>query len=221
MRLPVKFGDNQRTFATTYEHLTVWEFHRLKDWADYGDNDMLLLYSILLAIDPKMIREIKRSQLDRVVGRHLTFLENKWDMTRIKTPPTIEIQSKILAVPANIDLISLGQYIGLDQYINELEKKPTNTVFDLERMQAVIMIVFWKDLFIDESFSLEKLKARKSLINSCNYKDCWAVEIFFWKAISKSRRKEKSSFRAMWTEMLNKLTQNNYRSSANLRRLTL
>jgi hypothetical protein len=219
MRIPVKLGDDKREFASSYADLKVHEFHRLKDWADFGDNDMLLLYAILLSMDPKAIRQIKRSQLDNIVGRHLSYLENKWDMSGIRTPPLIDIAGKKIAIPVRIDLISLGQYIGLDQYIMELSKKPESTIFDLERMQAVIMIVLWKEIYPDEPFSLEKLKARKSLINQCNYRDAWAIEIFFWKSISQSRKKERGIFRSMLMEIRIKLARNLSRNSGNSPRL--
>jgi len=199
MRYPLIVGKESRSIADRYEDLTVNEFYQLQKWARYGNDEMTLLYSIVTQTSPEFIRKLKYKKISTLLDPFLNYLTKKWDMSHLGTPPILVIDGQSLVTPTNLDMISFGQYLSLDTYLSKLESAGENMAEDLERMQSVILITFWKDLYPDIPFTMENLDAKRDVVMDCNYADCWGVEIFFWNNISRRRKKDKGGFHEMLT----------------------
>lgn len=200
MRVPVKIGkDFRRTIATNWNDVTVKEFHLLRLWAETDGEDMSKLYAIILNTTSDIIAKLNYGSIKAVIDPRIAWLNIPQEFSRRK-PDIIEINDKIFTIPDSIDLISLGQYIGLDQYLQKLSEIES-VHSDWERMRVVVLIIMWKDLFPDLDFTIERLKARFEVIDNCTYLNTFALELFFWTNYWNLKKKEKGGLRAWWMKI--------------------
>jgi len=219
MRLPITVGRFKRTIATAYDELSVAEFNKLNDWAKAGGNDIVELYSIVTDIPKNTIANLKTSQAKLILDKNIAYLKFKWDTSKIKTPNVVALGALVGLVPDDIDELPFGQFVAIDQYLSELSEREDQSRVDIDRMCAVVLVFLWSSLYPDERFDVKKMKARFSIVESANYKDCYGVELFFWKKFYALRKREKGGLRNYLMLILLLLKSNVSRALVSLRRL--
>lgn len=150
-----------------------WEEVTLKQLLEIEECNMepISLFSILSGVQFTILEESKDTDLEYMLYEAVAFIHKTpvWD--KLKPPSKIEAAGKVITVPKDISVLTLGQKIMFDQLL--LASK------SLIEVIPKVLAIYFQPLFDDSKYDRERLADTEKIIVELPAIQMYSIANFF------------------------------------------
>ena len=181
-------GKFKTEIPQSWDEITFEQFYRLELWKQTKERDLIKALAILTTIPYEVWNRSNYGDFKHVVLPELEWLGKPLKVRRIRMKDKIEIMGKVIEIPKNAEVETLGQKVAIDLQFakySQLYKENTKLAF---YQLGYAMAVYCSPKISENDFDLEHTALVQMEIEKMPAVDIIPIASFFLQKFSDSIR---------------------------------
>lgn len=167
---------------TGWDEISFKKYHELEEWRITDGKDLVKALSILTDVPEGIWDKCNYKMFQTIVIPNILWMSKPPKIRKIRLKDEIKIMGKMVKVPKNIDLETLGQKIAVDQKMTDYILKYKDDVIKLSYWQySFIMAAYISPKINDKEFDLEYTEIVQGHIQNMPFTEVMPYAAFFFK----------------------------------------